>query len=130
MKRNNIIKSIVVIVVIAILVMGVAVYLKVGELKEGMAHVQIGNMDLARIDDGVYSGEYNFEDTISVKVEVAVSDNRITNIDILEHNCGLGGKAEIITERVVDSQDLSVDVISGATASSKAILKAIEDALK
>ncbi len=38
--------------------------------------------------------------------------------------------AEIITDKVIDTQSLQVDAISGATYSSKTILKAIENALK
>jgi len=37
--------------------------------------------------------------------------------------------AELITDMVIDSQSLKVDVVSGATYSSKIILKAIENAL-
>jgi uncharacterized protein with FMN-binding domain len=37
----------------------------------------------------------------------------------------IGNKGEKITESVINSQNLNVDAITGATASSKAILKAI-----
>jgi len=47
---------------------------------------------------------------------------------IIEHFNGRGEKAEAIIPRVIEAQSLDVDVVSGATGSSKAILKAIEDA--
>lgn len=38
-------------------------------------------------------------------------------------------KAKIINNHVVEKQTLDVDLVSGATVSSKVILKAIENAL-
>jgi uncharacterized protein with FMN-binding domain len=60
---------------------------------------------------------------------VAVSEGRITWVDILRHEHGRGEAAEAITAHIVDGQTLAVDVISGASLSSKMILKAVEDAL-
>ncbi len=39
------------------------------------------------------------------------------------------GKAEKIPDKVLEEQSLQVDIVSGATFSSKVILKAVEDAL-
>ncbi|WP_353955500.1 FMN-binding protein [uncultured Clostridium sp.] len=47
-----------------------------------------------------------------------------------EHDCGLGKKAEKITEEIEKMQSLQVDEISGATLSSKVILKAVETAIE
>ena len=41
----------------------------------------------------------------------------------------MGNKAETIVDDVVDKQTLDVDTVSGATVSSKVILKSIENAL-
>ena len=41
-----------------------------------------------------------------------------------------GQKAEQVTQEVISSQSLKVDIVSGATNSSKVILKAIENALE
>jgi uncharacterized protein with FMN-binding domain len=40
-----------------------------------------------------------------------------------------GKKAEAIVPAIIEAQNLTVDVVSGATGSSKAILKAVENAL-
>jgi uncharacterized protein with FMN-binding domain len=40
-----------------------------------------------------------------------------------------GQGAEIIPEKVIEAQSLKVDSVSGATYSSKVILKAIQDAI-
>ena len=65
-----------------------------------------------------------------MKVQVAVEGHELAEIEITEHQNGLGGKAEEIIEDVIDSQSLEVYAISGATVSSKCILKALEDALR
>jgi uncharacterized protein with FMN-binding domain len=66
---------------------------------------------------------------VSARVEITVHDGKITDIKLLEHNNGQGKPAEAIIGQVLENQTLEVDVIAGATYSSKVILKAIEDAL-
>jgi len=129
MKRYKIIKISIFVVLVMVLVIGTAMYIKFKDLNKGMATVRINEIDMSEVSDGVYSGEYGYNDMVSAKVEVTVKNNSITNIELTEHKCGLGGKAEAIVKRVVDSQVLDVDVVSGATVSSKVILKAIENAL-
>ena len=77
--------------------------------------IPVSEPDFAALEDGKYSGEYSIA-PVSVKAEVTVENHRMTDIEILEHFCGLGQKAE-------------VDSVSGATVSSKCILKAVEQAL-
>ena len=90
--------------------------------------INIGTVSLENVKDGLYTGEYK-SDLVSAVVSVKVSDNKITSIDIVKHECGLGRPAEKITDTVISKQSLQVDTVSGATHSSKAILKAIEKAL-
>ena len=42
----------------------------------------------------------------------------------------IGKKAENIVSRIINRQSLDVDVVSGATISSIAIIKAVENALE
>lgn len=91
--------------------------------------LKIDNIDLSKISDGEYVGSCNV-DFISTKVVVTVKDHKIENINIMEHKNGKGKPAEIITDKVVEAQSLQVDTVSGATNSSKVILKAIENALE
>jgi uncharacterized protein with FMN-binding domain len=51
-------------------------------------------------------------------------------VDIVRHDNGKGSPAEIIVDRIIEAQSLKVDLISKATYSSKAILKAVENALQ
>lgn len=68
-----------------------------------------------------------------IKVEVVVDAEKIISVKILEHkeSPGIADPAiNRIPQAVVDSQSLAVDVISGATITSNAILAAITEALK
>jgi uncharacterized protein with FMN-binding domain len=87
--------------------------------------------DLAHTADGVYRGSYHVKGTPnSAMVEVTVQGGKITDIKIVKRICSwIGKKADRITDAVIKAQSLNVDVVSGATSSSKAILKAAENAL-
>jgi uncharacterized protein with FMN-binding domain len=60
---------------------------------------------------------------------VTVKNHTIKKIELLKHKNGQGQGAEIIPDKVMEVQSLKVDSVSGATYSSKVILKAIQDAL-
>ena len=49
---------------------------------------------------------------------------------VIEHQNGLGAKAEAITEDIIAQNDYDVDGVSGATLSSEAIKSAVSKALK
>lgn len=91
--------------------------------------IVIEDVALNSAQDGVYSGEYNTT-LVKATVKVNIKDNIIQDIEIVKHQCGTGKKAEAVVDRVVQNQSLKVDAISGATYSSKVILKAIEKAVR
>ncbi|MFQ3547426.1 MAG: FMN-binding protein [Termitinemataceae bacterium] len=91
--------------------------------------IEIHDPDLNRSMDGSWTGEWNTP-LVSAKVSVQTQSQRIEDIVILKHDCGMGKPAEAITGRVIAAQSLQVDCVSGATASSKVILRAIQDALE
>jgi uncharacterized protein with FMN-binding domain len=88
--------------------------------------------DMENKSDGMYRGSYDLSGTpVKVIVDVTVQNQTITGVNIIKHSCSpIGKKAEKITERVIEQQSLAVDVVSGATGSSMAIMKAIENALR
>ena len=88
--------------------------------------------DLTQKNDGIYRGFYDLSGTpTKVSLDVHVQNNAIINIKIVEHSCSpIGKKAENIIGRIIEKQNLDIDVIGGATASSKAILKAVENAFQ
>jgi uncharacterized protein with FMN-binding domain len=82
--------------------------------------------------DGTYRGEYALAQTpVRVTLDVRLQNAVITGITMVNHRCSpIGKKAETITERIIAAQSLGVDAVTGATGSSKAILKAVEAALQ
>ena len=81
--------------------------------------------------DGTYTASAQGMDG-PVDIELTVKDNEITEITVVEDNetAGVGVKAlEIIPAKVVETQSLAVDSVSGATISSAAIKAAIADAI-
>ena len=96
---------------------------------EAAKHMEITTPHIARVPDGTYGGSYDAGLT-RVELETTVREGRITSIEILRHDKGKGKKAESIVEDVIREQSLDVDAISGATISSKVILKAAEHSLR
>jgi len=95
-----------------------------------MAEIKIGNIDLSRIPDGVYKGTEKYM-VFTTQVMVRVKDHRITDIDVFEARGGkYVEKAEKVTRNILEKQSLDVDTITGATVTSRAIIKAVENALK
>lgn len=93
-------------------------------------NIPVNDINFPSIKTGKYIGTAHWSQFVRVEVSVMVEQPRVTDIKILKHNCGLGKKAEKIIDKVINSQSLNVDAVSGATVSSKVILKAVEDALK
>jgi uncharacterized protein with FMN-binding domain len=91
--------------------------------------VIVNEPDLGTIADGVHRGRHS-SFPVNVIVDVVVTNHSIVRIDLVKHFNGQGQAAEAILDDVVARQTLQVDAITGATISSKCILKAVEDALK
>lgn len=90
--------------------------------------IMINDVDLKSVPDGVFVGSCDTS-LVKVEVEVTVRNHTINDIKLLKHINGKGEKAEHIPQTIIQAQSLNVDVITGATASSKVILKAVENAL-
>ncbi len=125
MKKQRIVILAIVLVAIAAIALAVnGVLIRVSANLEALKT----KIDLNTIQDGVYSGSYSAF-PVSAEVNVTVKAHRITSIDIIRHDNGQGAPAEAIPGKVVEAQSLQVDSVSGATYSSRVILKAIEGAL-
>lgn len=110
-----------------VLIAVVMVYAVLGK-KQTLA-LQISSVDLTDIPDGEYTGAYDCW-RWSNTVVVTVQDHQITEIEIVNGPNGRENIREDLTGRVMDAQSPDVDAISGATADSKAFLKAVENALQ
>lgn len=98
------------------------------EVNQAYANLVISDVDLSQVPDGVHSGSFDVR-IVAADVKVEVQSGRIESIEIVRHSHGRGAAAEAVTQSVLQTQSLSVDAVSGATMSSKVILKAIENAL-
>lgn len=95
---------------------------------EKAKYLVVNDVDLSQIKDGQYIGEYSIF-PVYAEVEVTIKNHDIKKIQVLKHDNGLGSNAEIIKEYIIKQQSLNVDTISGATVSSKCIMKAVEYAI-
>ncbi len=91
--------------------------------------LNIEDIDLMQVPDGTYTGIYdNYR--WSNKVEVTVIAHRITEIKPIKIQDGREDLVRDLSQKVLELQSPAVDAISGATASSKGFLRAVETALK
>jgi uncharacterized protein with FMN-binding domain len=129
MKRKQRIILAVVIILIGIIaaLSGAKLYIEASLVK--LTDTTIPNADLTKVENGTYTGSYKVF-PVAAEVKVKVENHKITGIELVKHSNGQGAAAEVIPDRVIEAQSLQVDTVSGATYSSKVILKAIENALK
>ncbi|MBS4032618.1 MAG: FMN-binding protein [Clostridiales bacterium] len=107
----------------------VAVYLPQTAEHKQVRDMIIQDVDLEQIPDGTYQGSFNYA-SFTYLVEVKITDHKFENIKVLQNRESKHAKeAEGVITRVQRNQTLQVDTISGATTTSKALLKAIENAL-
>ena len=86
----------------------------------------ISPIDFAAVGDGVWTGSWD-----GVTLSVTVASHRVVDITFSEHNwSAVGRRAQYITHSIIGEQSLNVDVVAGATLSSRDILKAVEIALE
>ena len=85
-----------------------------------------------KFKDGVYNGSGEGKNG-PLKVEVSVEKGKIKAIKILEHSetPGLSDPIlEKIPQEIIKTQSTEVNVTSGATITSKAVIQAVQDAVK
>ena len=92
--------------------------------------MKINNPDLSALNDGVYTGEFNDGGGIYV-VEIEINNHVISHLNLkTSRRSSYVGYARPVTDRIIEKQTLTVDAITGATTTSKCIMKAAENALK
>ncbi|MFY9446163.1 MAG: FMN-binding protein [Dethiobacteria bacterium] len=88
--------------------------------------------DIASVPDGTYQGTgqgYKGD----IVVEVTVEGGKITDIKVIsqeETDTYFATAYAVIPQRIIDEQNLEVDVKTGATGSSAGIVEAVRDALQ
>lgn len=117
-------------VVMALMLVGhIAVYLvDLVSYYKAVEEISISEIDLQNVKDGEYYGEYS-TGYVAAKVKVTVDNKAITKVELIKHVTERGQKAEVLIDTIKEKQSVKVDAISGATNSSKVIMKACENAL-
>ncbi|MBT3229208.1 MAG: FMN-binding protein [Candidatus Marinimicrobia bacterium] len=97
---------------------------------ESYRNMSISSPDLTKVPDGIHRGSVkysSFEYTVAVKV----NQSRIMGVGIVQNrDSDYARFAEGIIPRVLKKQSPNVDGITGATTTSKCLMKAIEIALE
>ena len=125
---------IVVLGIIAMVIAGGVIYwwpLLSKEHREAR-NLPIRAVNIRNLNDGTYIGEYEggMYKWRANEVQVTVSSGKVIDIKLLMSKANR--PPEFTNElygRVIKSQSLQVDTISGATLTSKAYLKSVENAL-
>ncbi len=108
--------------------------------RQELQALAIGSVDFHNLKDGTYVGSFIGEkgNLRDATVEIAVTDGVVTDLRILKGavdengvpvDLGDGRSAYGLLENALAQKSMQVDVVSGATLTSKAHLKALENAL-
>lgn len=144
MKTHNRKGKIIMIFAIIAAVLGAVVI--IGLIADGPGRREIMELTFSDVDfnfnnlkNGTYVGEYKGTKSHlrDVMVEITVSGGEVKDVRILKGAVDGNGKPVKMKGQYIDeflknaiqSETLDVDVISGATVTSKSHLKALEDAL-
>ena len=128
--KGNKIKRVLILIatILMLIVTGFLSFILLG--KDKALRLDTGVASLSAVEDGTYIGSYHgFR--WSNTVEVTVKDHEIVYIQIIKPQVFATEETiDAITNKILLKQSTDVDAISGATADSKAYLKAVENALK
>ena len=140
-KRKRRIGLMVVLMMLVVLFLaGAAALIADAPGRQELATLEIGTVDFSRLEDGTYTGSYTGTkgSARDATVEVTIQQGQIAAIRTIKGAIDENGTAVELSDgetvddlfrQVVEDQSLQVDAISGATLTSKAHLKALENAL-
>jgi uncharacterized protein with FMN-binding domain len=97
---------------------------------ESFRSMKISSPDLNSIADGSYQGVAEYAG-YEYAVQVKVMNHKISDVVIVKNRESQYAKfAEGVIDRILDKQTPDVDAITGATTTSKSLMKAVEEALE
>ena len=119
---------------LVVIAVGVALFMafmypKLKEQAE-LRRLTVNEVELTKVGDGTFHGDFSYHD-FTYEVEVVVVEHEITQIAVLKNieDDEYAKSAEGVVDYVLKEQSLKVGTVTGATITSKALLKAIENAL-
>ena len=118
-----------------LLIVGIVVVALVGIMAivafSGMGYVRkmtVNPVDLSKIVDGVHPGSFT-RGRFSYSVEVTVEDHQIEGLKSTGSRQATDAVMEQVFNRIIREQSVKVDTVSGASLTTKAVSKAVENAL-
>ncbi len=105
-----------------------AVRMVVMQNRLNRGYAEVSPIELESLRDGTYRGSFS-DFMVMVDLEVDVRDGAIREIRIIRQESGPNHDAAETVDRIVHDQTPLVDMVSGATGSSKAIIIAVHRAL-
>ena len=124
MKRKGLVIIAGIIGLIALMLAGATAGM--GEIRKMI----VNDVDLGSIADGVYNGSYH-KSRWTYDVEVTVAGHRITAVkNTNEKTKRAKGFNSAAASEIIKKQSPNIDAVSGATISTRAFGKAVENALR
>lgn len=121
-------KIILSVAVVLILVFASGIFYLNQGLDEGK-NIKINGIEISNLNDGVYNGKYKGGRWTN-ELNITIQDHKIIKIDIVDDVTFVKPNlSDELFSKVIEAQNTIVDVVSGATVTSKAFLKSIENAL-
>lgn len=122
---------------IVLIILGSLVVLAGGGALFGMVglsdvkSLEIRDVDLTSLSDGVYAGKFS-KSRWTYEVEVSVEDHKIIAIQTTGKQPDPGRRKIIdgAIAAIIQKQSPKIDVVSGATADTRAFQKSVENALR
>ncbi|TCK92838.1 uncharacterized protein with FMN-binding domain [Natranaerovirga hydrolytica] len=125
---RKIVKGILITIVI-ILGIGIGGVFYLARGLETVQEEEVKDIEVLQLEEGTYYGRYD-QGRWRNEVEVTILDNKIIDINFVEDVVFKDESVQNqLIQKVIEEQSVLVDTISGATVTSKAYLKSIENAL-
>lgn len=87
-------------------------------------------IDFGSIPDGTHRGMFTYG-AFNFIVDVVAENGRLTVINVVQNRDNQQSEAAVaVLAKIIEAQSLDVDAVSGATATSRALTKAVENALR
>ena len=127
--KRQIKQKTVVLILVPIIAIGIG-FATINAVKlNKIRNMPIKNIVITKVNDGIYKGEA-YVGNYTYKVKVTVENHKIVNIEGVDNRKSpYVTYAQGVFTKIIKQQKVDVDAITGATTTSKAFMKAVENAL-
>lgn len=123
-------RKVVIAILIPCVILGVGMLIKTEIRHTELRNTPIEDIDVSQVKDGIYEGTSEFGN-YTYHLKVTVKNHEIDQIeDLAPRDSIYVTYATGVFHKIIDQQTPDVEAISGATTTSKAFMKAVENALQ